>query len=316
MRARAGVAALTATVACSLLAPSAGNAASRDYKVVTVPPVAGVQFKTKHRTYRTNRRGVVVLQLARGAAVRDEVKVVDKMIRPGMRAHFARWYGSKTVTFNLQYLVSFTFRDLADEPVSPSIVSTVFLKSRTGVRTAVPHGRATWLQGSRVVPFKAELVSKNIDYQIERTTVDGANVVNRAQQRFAPAKTRKIDVKLLFYGLRVRSRDALLGFPVGSALELRYPSGRTVRHDLKDGRTQIAALPRGNYQVKVVASGISFERPVAVSRNQEVELKVISWLDILLAGLALGGVTIGLLVARRPHLLRFLRRKRELVAHE
>jgi hypothetical protein len=184
------------------------------------------------------------------------------------------------------------------------------LKSRTGVRTAVPHGRPTWLQGSRVVPFKAELVSKEIDYQVERTLVDGANVVNRAQQRFAPAKTQKLAVKLLFYGLKIRSRDALLGFPIGSAVELRYPSGRTARHSLDGGRAQIAALPRGNYQVKVAASGISFERPVAVSRNQEVELKVISWLDLLLAVLALGGVTVGLLVARRPHLLNFLRRRR------
>ncbi|MEA2404728.1 MAG: hypothetical protein QOE08_1375, partial [Thermoleophilaceae bacterium] len=303
-----------AAVGCCLLAPSAGSAATIDYKVKTVPPVAGAVFKTKNRTYRTDRRGNVVLRLARGAAMRDEVRVVDKTVRPGVRAHFARWYGGKTVTFNLLYRMSFSFRDLADKPVAPSLVSAVFLKSRTGVRTAVPHGRPTWLQGSRVVPFKAVLVSKHIDYQVERTTVDGANVVNRAQQRFTPAHTHKLDVKLLFYGLKVRSRDALLGFPVGSAVEVRYPSGRLVSHSLDGGRTHIGALPRGNYKVKVAASGISFERPVAVSRNQEVELKVISWLDLALAALALGGVTVGLLVARRPHLLRFLRRRRALTA--
>jgi hypothetical protein len=184
------------------------------------------------------------------------------------------------------------------------------LKSRTGVRTPVKQGEDVWLQGSRVVPFSGELVSKDIDYQVERAEVDGTNVVNRAQQRFTPHKQQSLDVQLLFYSLKVVTRDALFGFPVGEGIQLRYPNGRTVRHDLKDGTVTLPSLPRGTYNVKVVASGVSFTRPVSVSRNQEVELKVISWLDMILAALALSALAIGLLVARRPHLLRRFRRRR------
>ncbi|MEA2404193.1 MAG: hypothetical protein QOE08_840, partial [Thermoleophilaceae bacterium] len=117
MSTRALSAALAAALGCCLVAPSAGSAATQAFKVKTVPPVAGVTFKTKNRTYRTDRRGNVVLQLARGASLRDQVTVVDKTLRPGVRAHFARWYGSGTVTFNMLYRMSFGFRDLAGQPV-------------------------------------------------------------------------------------------------------------------------------------------------------------------------------------------------------
>jgi hypothetical protein len=183
------------------------------------------------------------------------------------------------------------------------------LKSRTGVRTVVQKGAEVWLQGSRVVPFAGELVSKDIEYQVERAYVDGANVVNRAQQRFTPSQTTTLPVRLLFYALKITTRDALFGFPVGEAVELKYPSGRVVTHDLKDGKLTLPSLPRGTYDVKVVASGISFTRPVSVSRNQQVELKVISWLDMILAAGALAALALGLVMARRPHILRAVRRR-------
>jgi hypothetical protein len=184
------------------------------------------------------------------------------------------------------------------------------LKSRTGVRTPVKQGESVWLQGSRVVPFTGELVSKDIDYQVERAEVDGTNVVNRAQQRFTPRKTSHLAVQLLFYSLRIVTKDALLGFPTGSGVELEYPSGRKVTKPLHDGQVLLPSLPRGTYNLKVAASGVSFTRPVSVSRNQEVELKVISYLDMILAFGAMVSIAVGLLLARRPDLRRKLRLRR------
>jgi hypothetical protein len=117
-------------------------------------------------------------------------------------------------------------------------------------------------------------------------------------------------VQLLFYSLKVVTKDALLGFPIGSAVDLKYPSGRTVRHPLKDGQVVMPSLPRGTYNLKVAASGISFTRPVSVSRNQEVELKVISYLDMVLAFGAMISIAVGLLLARRPDMRRKLLRRR------
>jgi len=48
---------------------------------------------------------------------------------------------------------------------------------------------------------------------------------------------------------------------------------------------------------------------VSVSRNQEVELKVISWLDMVLALGALAALAIGLMLFRRPELARKVKRK-------
>jgi hypothetical protein len=288
------------------------------YDIETVPPMPGVRLTVGGKDYFTDRKGKISLRLpgVRTDEVRGVVKVHDKKIRPGVVARFSRWYGHSTLTFDYHYKIDFAFRDLHDEPVDPNLVSKLTVKSRTGVRTYLEKGESVWLQGSRVVPFTGDLVSKDIDYQIERALVDGTNVVNRAQQRFTPSETQDLDVQLLFYSLTIDTKDALLGFPIGSAVEMTYPSGRVVRHPLKDGKATLASLPRGTYDVKVVAPGVSFTRPVSVSRNQEVELKVISYLDMALAFFALAGLAIGLLLARRPHLVRALGRRLRLRRRE
>ena len=77
-------------------------------------------------------------------------------------------------------------------------------------------------------------------------------------------------------------RDALLGFPIGSAVRLEYPErqGRAREALGPGGELTLESLPRGDYRVSVDALGISSSRPVALSRDQEVQLQVISWLDV------------------------------------
>jgi hypothetical protein len=312
-RRRTALALATGALACAVLSPAA-EARTAPVRVTTIPSVPHAKFIVDGKTQYTDKKGELLLRLpgVRTEHYRLHAHPQDKKLGPDTVAKFARWYGHSTVTYNFVYRLHFSFRDLADKTVDPDLVTEMTLKSRTGVRTPVKQGEDVWLQGSRVVPFAGKLVSKDIDYQVERAEVDGTNVVNRAQQRFTPRKTRNLSVRLLFYSLKVVTKDALFGFPVGEAVKLRYPSGRTVSHDLKDGQVVLPSLPRGTYNVKVVAAGVSFTRPVSVSRNQKIELKVISWLDMVLAGLALLALAIGLLVARRPHLIRRLRpRKRQ-----
>ncbi len=303
---------LTAAAATCLLVPSAAQARTEPYRVQTVPPVAGVEFHFQGKVVRTDSHGKVVLHPVglRTDQVKQHVTIADRRLSPNHIARFDRWFGRNIVTLNNFYRLSFTFHDLAGKPVDPDLVSSITLKSRTGVRTTLTKDKSVWLQGSRVVPFSGELVSKDIDFQVERAFVDGTNVVNRAQQRFRPRTTRDLSVQLLFYGLKIVTRDALFGFHVGEAVQLRYPSGRTITRELKDGQVVLPSLPRGTYNLKVKASGVSFTRPVSVSRNQEVELKVISWLDMLLGVGAIVALAVGLAVARRPELARKLRLRR------
>jgi hypothetical protein len=305
---------LTVALAAAALAilPAAGQARRAPYHFRTVPPLSHVKVTVLGKIHYTNSKGRFTIKLPSVGTkeIPDAVKPASKRLSDGHIAKFDRWYGPEVMTYDDLYRMKFDFRDLGDKLVDPHLVNEMTLKSRTGVRTTVKQGQSVWLQASRVVPFTGELVSKDIDYQVESAFVDGTNVVNRAQQRFAPRKGQQLSVQLLFYSLKVVTKDALLGFPVGSAVDLKYPSGRTVRHPLKDGQVVLPSLPRGTYNLKVAASGISFTRPVSVSRNQQVELKVISYLDIILAFAAMVSIAIGLLLARRPDLRRKLRRRR------
>jgi hypothetical protein len=308
---RAALTLAVALTACALL-PAASQARSAPYKVRTIPPVAGVPFHFQGKVVRTDSHGRLVLHPVglKTDEVKQNVSIADRWLGPDHIARFDRWFGRNIVTLNNFYRLSFSFRDLGGNSVDPNAVSSITLKSRTGVRTTLTKDKSAWLQGSRVVPFSGELVSKDIDFQVERAFVDGTNVVNRAQQRFRPRTTRSLSVRLLFYRLKVVTRDALFGFHAGEAVELRYPSGRMVTRDLKDGQVVLPSLPRGTYNLKVKASGVSFTRPVSVSRNQEVELKVVSWLDMLLALGAIVALAVGLAVIRRPELAHRLRLRR------
>jgi hypothetical protein len=131
--------------------------------------------------------------------------------------------------------------------------------------------------------------------------VTGANVVHRAQQRFFPARTPEARLRLLLFSARFEVHDALLGFPIGSAVQLRFPDGREQGFTLgSSGAVTVNSLPRGDYRVSAHALGVSSSRPVALSRDQRVEVRVISWLDIAIVLLALASIAIALLYARRP----------------
>jgi len=292
--------------------PAISEARRAPYEFRTIPVQPHLKVTILGKVHHLDAKGELTIKLPTVGTkeIPDAVKPGNRRIDDRHIARFDRWYGPEVMTFNNFYKMEFSFHDLADKTVDPDLVTEMTLKSRTGVRTPVKQGAPVWLQGSRVVPFTGELVSKDIDYQVERAEVDGTNVVNRAQQRFTPSKLQDLSVELLFYSLKVVTKDALLGFPVGSAVELKYPSGRTVRHPLDGGEVRLPSLPRGTYDLKVVASGVSFVRPVSVSRNQEVELKVISYLDMVLAFVAMVSIAIGLLLARRPDLRRKLLRRR------
>jgi hypothetical protein len=314
---RLGLAILFALLACALL-PATGQARTAAYPVRTIPAIPGVKIDFQGQTLVTDSKGSVLLHPVglKTNEVKPRVHIGTAHLGPNRIAKPDRWFGRNIITFNYFYRLHFNFRDLLGNTVDPNIVDSITLKSRTGVRTTLTTNKSAWLQGSRVVPFTGDLVSKDIDYQVEKAFVDGTNVVNRAQQRFRPRKTGDLSVRLLFYKLKVVTRDALFGIPIGQAVELRYPSGRTVSHDLKDGEVTLQSLPRGTYDLKVKAAGVSFTRPVSVSRNQEVELKVISWLDMILAFGAVVALAIGLALVRRPHLVKVIKRKLRLGRRE
>jgi hypothetical protein len=142
--------------------------------------------------------------------------------------------------------------------------------------------------------------SSPVYYSVERVVVAGTSVVHRGQQRFFPRDGRTIDLRLLLFSARFTVRDALLGFPVGSAVRVRYPDGLEQRERLgRGGQLTLRSLPRGDYEVSADGLGLSSWRPVALSRDQQVDLRLISWLDVALVLLGVCSIGMALLFVRR-----------------
>jgi len=274
--------------------------------VETIPPTPNLPVVYRGIIFRTNSQGVALLppQLV------GRPRVPPTTVSAGRRAIFQRWYGRSVrlrAALDIYYRVRLRYVDLHGRLIDPKRVSSIQIRSSIGERFH-PTTRILWLRGTRVVPLNGGLESKPIYYTIERVVVGGSNVVNESQQKFFPARERGVTVQLLFYRARFRSRDAFFGFVVGDKIRLTFPQGTTRRYRLgADGTVVLPSLPRGNYHVEVEGGGFSLGGPVALSRDQDVKVGVISYLDVTIAAAALALFAVGLPLIRRPHRLRELR---------
>jgi len=237
----------------------------------------------------------------------------------GTRARFARWVddiftrrrniliqGSTDlqVGFNVDYRVRETFVDLHGNTVPDSRVSYVVQSNSLGSRERLLPGKSHWLQGSQVIRRSFGLQRTPILYSVRRVMIGGTNVVREAKYRFYPRWVRgRVKIRLLLYSLRIQSSDKLFGFGVGSGLRLTYPNGhaRVVRFE-HGAHAYLNSLPRGTYHVTIMAHGMNSSVPVALTRNQNVTLDVVTYLDLLVFFGSLVGGALVLLLLRRPTL--------------
>jgi hypothetical protein len=316
------LAAATVLLAAALALPATAHAGS-SLQVVTVPKVPGARFVVDGQTFVADGTGIAYLP-ASAVGSTQKPEALDVRLKSGVRAQFARWYGSAAsgrlrATYNIYYRIRPTFFDLHRTNVADDLVSSATVRSSIGVRYTIKPGRSQWLQGGRVVPLNGSLEPKEIYYTFERVVVAGANVVNNGQQKFFPselaASSRSADalipVELLFYQARFRARDAFFGFAIGDRIRLRWPNGRVEKYPIGDaGNVSIPALPRGEYRVAVEGPGLSLSGPVTLSKNQDIEVALLSYIDIgVVAAVALA-FGLGLPLTTRRHLLARVRPRR------
>lgn len=294
-------------------------------QIYTVPALSGIRFELTERSksgepgpvhaFESDAQGVASVAIDSQGAYTLTTATDPDQAASGRRAEFARWsddyFGPDrllyiasslrlTAGFNVDYLVRHSFRDLADQPVESSRVTGVTLTTSLGEETTLPDDQPAWLHGSRIVRRSNGLEASKILYSIKRVMMDGSNVVNQYEQRFYPEQDSAIPITLSLYSLRISTRDALFGFPVGSAVQIRYPDGRTERvpfgpnHDVS-----VSSLARGEYRLKIEGNGLSSSPPVALSRDQDVEVRVISYVDIVVAGTLGFILVVGLLAVGR-----------------
>ena len=297
--------------------------------VQVLPAMAGVGFTLDGRSFTSDARGLASITVE-GVATRRLTVGVPRS-RPGQRYRFQRWVGasggddystSRTVRmggsvtrlvagFDVESLVRWRFVDGNDQSVPERLVQEVLLKEDTGGRYRKPAAGYHWLTAGQVVRENSGAISvRPLGWSVEGVMVDGANAVFRSQQRFRATPRATWTIRLRFYEMQVSARDALFGVPAGSGVRLRSPDGRVRRLDLDErSRGRTGRLASGDYQLKPEGRGIAWWTPVNLSRSQEVQLKLLTWLDLGLVALAAMLVLVGL-----PLLGRLLDRQRRRAA--
>jgi hypothetical protein len=309
-----------------LLAPSEATTLLKvrptQVQVQTIPPTAGITFRMDGRRFQSGPDGIAKAEIMSVGQYRLEV-LIDEFQDPSVRIEFGRWQaedyqpfrdisipGDETVQVGLDvfHQVRQTFVDLSGYPVDSGRITSLTLKSIQGDVFTFTDGQPRWLPASRTTRRVTGLEETKLQYSVMKVMVDGSNVVNQAQQRFFTSPGQTWPISLLLYSLNVSATDGLFGSPVGKSVNLYYPDGQVVNYPLDGtGKTAIHSLARGIYRVELVgASGISSAAPVALSRDQVLQTKVITYLDLAVVGLLGLTIVLGLFFYGRPWILGLL----------
>jgi hypothetical protein len=301
-----------ARLALVLLAASAVAAATAQsaaaLEVETMPATPGVRFSYQGVDLVSDARGRVDVPAATLRDARAGLRMQRTTLRNGVHAWPAGWRHGR-VTVRVHHRVRLRFADPDGRRVAPSRIASVTLKAPNGARRVLRPEGAHWLPGNRILTLGRRTVSRRAVWAVERVEAAGVNVVARAQQRFAPERERSPRIVVRFHTLRFAARDALLGSAIGSDIRLRHPGGRVTRHPLRDGRVVLAGLPAGAYEVRVTARSLASKWPVALTRDEDVEVSVISYADVTIVLGALALLAAALVLVGRPRVRARLRRR-------
>ncbi|OKI69656.1 hypothetical protein [Micromonospora sp. CB01531] len=317
---------LVAAVLAVVVLPTAASArpaSTRPGKLhlQTVPPLGGVVVKVDGQVARSDAKGRIQVRVRDFVDLEKRLVVPETLISPDRKVVFDRFRGNvdaggrgKIVELGVRTsrLVSWSFIDRFGRAVPPDRVTAMRLRSNTGEihdLSGPELARPRWVAESRTQQGPQGLASKQLYYVVDSAMVDGTSVVNRAGQKFVPWEQQAWVVQLLFFRVSFTATDMFFTRQVGDGIELTRADGDVERLPFgRDGTALVPDLPRGTYTITVFGGGVSFGRPVSISKDQVVSLTVISGTDLALVTLAVLVVAVGLVLLGRPHLLARLRR--------
>ena len=285
-------------------------------EIQITPPLPGIRFSLDNQVFSSNKEGIARLEVEKIGLYRLELLTAEAS-DPDLKMEFSRW-GDDTfvpyrdievpvgrpleVGFEVSYQVSHTFVDREGKPVDPARITSVTIKGSNGTTYTFEDNEPHWLLAGRVIRLNNGLEQTKILYSVIDVTMDGSNVVSQAQQRFYIEPNDVWSLKLLLYSARFTARDALFRFPIGSGIDMEYPNGDVQTFQFNSSNEHVSeGLARGIYRVTVIgARGIAPPTPIALSRDQDVELLVLSYFDLgVMATLGLS-FALGLLYFGRP----------------
>jgi len=290
--------------------------------VQVTPPIPDVGFMMGGSKFYTNEEGIATISLNEYGVYRLFV-LADEYDQPNQRIELGRWteevyqpYQDISVPtnkiiqvgLNVFQIFSMDFVDLNGQKVDPSRVSEFTIRSLQGDMFVLKNGEPRWFPASRTARRINGLEETKLYYSLINVIVDGSNVVNQSQQRFYTSAGGNLTIELILYSLTVNAKDGLFGWPIGNSLLLEYPDGRTEEFPLDEkGSVTINSLARGTYYLNISgAKGLDNRIPVALSRDQNVNMKIITYVDISVFGISGFLFVIGLLLYGRPWIWRSL----------
>ena len=260
-------------------------------QIVTVPTVVGAVFGLDGALITTGPDGTASLPVTAG---RDLSRL--QLVSPGSglssgKAEFVRMTRAPDkdgllrayALFKIARDVSFTFRDSLGNALPTERVTSLTIKSSIGesfTLTGDALNHPISLPSERSVAFvNGDSAMKEIYYSVQEVVISGSNTVFRSQQKFFPVKTSTFEVETAFYTLTIKTSDSLFGFATGSNIVIRWPDQHLSKAPISNGRAVLPALPRGDYEMRIEGAGLKTWRPISVSRDQTVELQLISYVD-------------------------------------
>ena len=287
-------------------------------EVQTLPALPGIKFSLGGQIFTSDANGIARVGVSKVGTYHLEVLPMT-FTGPDFQADFSRWgdqtflsYRDVTVPnthllqagFDVSFLVGHNFTNLQGSPVDPSLITSITLKGSNGKVLTFNDNEPHWLQSNRVVRLGTFQETK-ILYSVANVQMKGSNVVSNAQQRFYAHANDDWTINLLLYTANFTARDMLFNFPIQSKISLEFPNGQI--QDLSFGKDAIytaGGLPRGNYRATALGSwGLAPSTPIALSRNQKVDLQVLSYLDMIIVFTLGLSLVLGLLFIGRPEIL-------------
>ncbi len=292
-------------------------------EIHTVPVIQGARFSFQGQVYTSDKDGILRIPVSKPGIY--EVEALPFQNTQGdMKAEFSLW-GDETLTpahqitvpaseptevgYDVSYLVRQTFVDLDNKPVDPQNITGSTFKRSDGLLFQFQSGETQWLKVSHVLRRVFGLAESPFLYSLMSVTVHGTNVVSAQQQRFYVHPGDVWQLQLLLYAANFHSHDMLFGFPLGSGIKVEYPDGTIVQSRMdSSASTEVRSLPRGDYRISVSTwFGISPVSPLAMSRNQDVDLPIVSYLDLFTLLLLAVLIGPGVLYVGQPGLRRAIR---------
>jgi hypothetical protein len=280
--------------------------------VDTVPATPGVSFLLDGASFSTDAHGQGVTSVAdlngvdarialgtSHAASSDSVSVLRvSRLKPA-----AAYQRHLLVALAVSRPVTLSFRDPAGRPVSSTRVSTVLLDGGGATVTVASSelGDPVTLLATQARLVEGKWQALPVTYSVTGVMLEGADAVFAGQQRFQPAQGATWPISLSVFNVTVTVRDVLFGSRISSKALVTRPDGVRYPVELAGGRaTMLTGLVRGQYTLDTKSAVIGADAAILVSKDSEVDLRVVTRPDaIVLTVVGLGLATGVLLLGRR-----------------